>query len=293
MDVDVDAVIAELYGLRPGEFIAARDAHAARARRAKDTAAAHRIAALRKPTLALWTANVLARARPEEAEALLDLGGELRRAHRELDGARLRTLSRRRHRMIAGLARDAAGLAAAAGQRVGDSVLREVEQILHGLLTDPDAGSDWLAGHLSAAPRPAGGFAGLEPAPGAPLPKEARRPTSRPPTGQPPGPTRRTPDDGRDLARQARRRAAEREAEAARTAEAQAAAALAEAEAELGTAQANAADLRARLADLRERSTAADEAARAAARRHREAAQAAQRARKDVEAAVRRLEDSV
>ncbi|MFD0268081.1 hypothetical protein ACFVGY_16090 [Streptomyces sp. NPDC127106] len=292
MGMDVDAVVAELYGLRPGEFIAARDAYAARARREKDTAAARRIAALRKPTLAVWTVNVLARARPEEAEALLDLGGELRRAHRELDGAQLRTLSRRQHQVIAGLARDAATLAAAAGERVSDSVQREVEQILHGLLADPDAGSDWIAGHLNAAPEPAGGFAGLEPAPGARLAQEAPAPAARPRTEEPPGPGQQTPDDGRAPARQARRRAAEREAEVARTAEAQAATELAEAEAELGAARANAADLRARLADLRERSTAADEEAAAAAGRHQEAEKAARRARKDVEAALRRLADS-
>lgn len=43
--MDVDAVVLELYGLRPADFTAARDARAARARREKDTAAAAAIAA--------------------------------------------------------------------------------------------------------------------------------------------------------------------------------------------------------------------------------------------------------
>lgn len=47
--VDVKQVISKLYGLKPAEFIAARDACVAQARQEEDAAAARRITALRKP----------------------------------------------------------------------------------------------------------------------------------------------------------------------------------------------------------------------------------------------------
>ncbi|MFD9165970.1 hypothetical protein ACFVZ8_28880, partial [Streptomyces sp. NPDC059558] len=144
--MDVDAVVLELYGLRPADFTAARDARAARARREKDTAAAAAIAALRKPTLAVWAANLLARTHPDRAEALLHLGTELRRAYRELDGAQLRALSHEQHRVIAALAAEAGHVAAGAGEQLRESVVREVEGIFHGLLADEGTARQWAAG---------------------------------------------------------------------------------------------------------------------------------------------------
>lgn len=41
--VDVEEVAEELYGLKPAEFVAERDAYVAAARKAKDTAAAKAI----------------------------------------------------------------------------------------------------------------------------------------------------------------------------------------------------------------------------------------------------------
>lgn len=52
--MDLESVADELYGLPPGEFVAARGRHVAAARTAKDPALAKQIAALRKPTLAAW-----------------------------------------------------------------------------------------------------------------------------------------------------------------------------------------------------------------------------------------------
>ncbi|MFI1447040.1 hypothetical protein [Streptomyces virginiae] len=48
--MDADAVIFEVYALRPADFTGARDAYVARARREKDTAAAATIGGLRRPT---------------------------------------------------------------------------------------------------------------------------------------------------------------------------------------------------------------------------------------------------
>ncbi|MFF3862653.1 hypothetical protein [Streptomyces sp. NPDC002209] len=54
--MDVESVALELYGLRPSEFAAARDAYVAKAREAGDKQLAAAIGALRKPTLAAVTA---------------------------------------------------------------------------------------------------------------------------------------------------------------------------------------------------------------------------------------------
>ncbi|MFJ2822367.1 hypothetical protein ACIO7M_14780 [Streptomyces toxytricini] len=165
--MDVDAVMRELYALHPGGFVAARNAYAARAKREGDPEAARALSALRRPTLAVWAANLLAGAEPERVAQLLELGGDLRRAHRELDGRRIRELSAERNRLSAGLARDAAALAEGAGERGGEALARDVEAVLHGLAGDEESGRDWAEGHLTQAPTPRLGFEGLEPGPAA------------------------------------------------------------------------------------------------------------------------------
>ncbi|MFE5881613.1 hypothetical protein [Streptomyces hydrogenans] len=156
--MDVEQVTGELYALRPSEFTAARDAYVAEARRAKDKAAARAIAALRRPPLAVWAANLPARERPEEAARFLALGEALREAHRTLDGERLREAGRQRHRLVAALVRTAAALAEEAGHPVSDPVLGEVEQILHAVLARPEVAGPWAKGRLTTLPETAVGF---------------------------------------------------------------------------------------------------------------------------------------
>ncbi|MFJ8666617.1 hypothetical protein [Streptomyces sp. NPDC093600] len=180
MDVDVDAVASELYGLVPAEFTAARNSHVARAREAGDGEAARRIAGLRKPTLGAWASTLLVRHRPEETERLLHLGHALREAHRTLDGARLRELGHRQHAVLAALARQASDLAAEAGQPVGDGVVREIEEILRTVLTDEQVAGQWATGVLERAPAASVGFIGLEPEPTAvPTPPKPGGTTAR------------------------------------------------------------------------------------------------------------------
>lgn len=143
--MDMESVEAELRGLRRGEFTAARDEYAARARKAGDRLLAGRIAALRRPTLAAWAAGLLVHGRPQEARGLVELGEALRAAHRTLDPAQLRKLSHDQHVVIASLARTARALAAEAGQTVSEPVLHEVEQILHAVLADADTAAQWQA----------------------------------------------------------------------------------------------------------------------------------------------------
>ncbi|WP_411108575.1 hypothetical protein [Streptomyces sp. c-19] len=161
--MDAEEVAEELYGLKPSEFTAARDAYVAQARKVKDAAAAKAIAGLRRPGLAAWAANLLARERRQEAEQFLALGETLREAHRTLDAEQLRTASRHQHQLITALARTAAALAREAGQPVSDTVLHEIEQTLHGVLADPEVAEQWSKGRLVKVPEAAVGFTAVTP----------------------------------------------------------------------------------------------------------------------------------
>ncbi|MFF7296235.1 hypothetical protein [Streptomyces sp. NPDC008265] len=311
--VDVDAVTTELYGLLPEEFTAARDARAAAARRDGDRAAAGALAALRRPTLAVWAANLLARAEEDQARRLLELGEGLREAHRNLAGEELRTLSHQQHVVVAAMAREACRLAGEAGKPVSGSVQHAVEQILRAVLADPVTAETWARGVLAEAPPSVVGFAETAPAPGT-LPRPAKRRTAGAPEVETPDPEARDPETpepktpppktsaakakdtkARDAKARERARA---EADRARAAAERADEALARAEAEhtrahgaLAAADAELAGLRARLdraGDERDRLAAAAEDAD---RRRRQADGEARAARTAATAARRAVAD--
>ncbi|MFD3665292.1 hypothetical protein ACFWVF_32615 [Streptomyces sp. NPDC058659] len=179
--MDVEEITQELYGLKPSDFVAARDGYVVEARKAKDPEAAKAIAALRRPALAAWAANLLARQRPEETRQFLALGKTLREAHQTLDADQLRTASRQQHQLITALARTAAVLAQEAGQPVSDTVLHEIEQTLHGVLADPDVAEQWSKGRLVKTPEAAVDFADVAPeaAPARPAPTEQPVPKTK------------------------------------------------------------------------------------------------------------------
>lgn len=297
--MDVDEVIDELYGLRPSEFTAARDAYVAQARKAKDAAGAKRIAALRRPTLPAWASNHLVRTRPAEAEQLLALGRALREAHRTLDPHQLRQLSRQQHRLIATLVQDAVALAAQAGQPVGGSALDEIGQILRSVLADPDVAEEWAKGRLVKPPEATVGFtAALTPDEVPPRTSPKRQEATEPPRQSPPPagtkPSRHAAQQ-RERLEAARSAAAESDAEARRleaglqevrslhdAAEARAAAAA-------DRAAALAVQLRAARDDEREARTEARHTATAAREADR-AAHAARRAADKAGQALKRLE---
>ncbi|MFF2503800.1 hypothetical protein ACFVTY_10560 [Streptomyces sp. NPDC058067] len=288
--MDVDEVVEELYRLPPAQFTATRATRAAEARQAGDAPAARRIAGLRKPTLAAWVSNLLAR-RTEEAGQLLQLAQALREAHRTLDPDQFRTLSHQRHVVVAGLAREAGRLARQAGQPVSGSVLHEVEQILHAALADPEIAEQWSTGTLTKAPAAPTDFPGT-----APVAQVKQKP------GGPAAPARggkerdTAADRRRARLKDAMKAATEAAAEVNRRDEA---VRRAEKEHERATARRSAADerveqLTARLGEAQEEQRAAAEEADAAARRVREATRerrAAQRTADTASRAVRRLSD--
>ncbi|MFD8371103.1 hypothetical protein ACFV2Z_10075 [Streptomyces sp. NPDC059688] len=319
--MDLDAVADELYALRPEEFVAARDRRALDARRAGEQGLAAEIGALRRPSLAAWVSNLLVRREPDEVPPLLALGEELRRAHRELDGPRLRRLARRQNEVIGALARQARRLAGQSGHPVGEGVQREVEETLHAALADADAAREWAAGRLvkplhATVGFPAAGATPPDRRTATPASGPGKRATDDEPTGDPhhaPGerprgrpdragrqtPTSRPDREAEEERRESRRRLAQartraREAERdlrAREQEAEAA------EDEAAEAGARAAELEERVRKLQDRlrearagQREARAAARAARERSRRAGQAVPEARRRAVAATERAD---
>ncbi|MGW5751445.1 hypothetical protein [Nocardia rhamnosiphila] len=155
-------VAADLYGLAPAEFVAARDARAGAAKESGDGELAAAITALRKPTVAAWAVNALVRAAPREVDSLLQLGADLRTAQRQLSGARLRELTRQRRQVVDALAERAGEVAADQGRPVSEAVLRQVSETLTAALADSDIGEQVRAGTLATAQSYAG-FGPVEP----------------------------------------------------------------------------------------------------------------------------------
>ncbi|MDQ1360885.1 MAG: hypothetical protein QOJ44_1262 [Acidimicrobiaceae bacterium] len=144
-----DTIANELYGLRPEEFTAARDARAAAARRDGDRELASAIKKLRRPTPAAWLVNLLAREYPDRIVRLLELGSHMRQAQSALAAADLRRLSRERRTVVGGLVSDARDLARSAGQSVSEASWRELETTLEAALADADAGKAIQTGRLT------------------------------------------------------------------------------------------------------------------------------------------------
>jgi hypothetical protein len=91
--LDPEAEIGRLYGLPPERFTAARDDLAKRLRRSGAGEAAGAVKALRRPTVAAWAVNRLAREQPDALEELLDAGRRLAEAQDQAiaDGAASRS----------------------------------------------------------------------------------------------------------------------------------------------------------------------------------------------------------
>ncbi|MFC0438292.1 hypothetical protein [Kutzneria buriramensis] len=194
--MDFDGAVDLLYGMPRDQFIAERDKLA----KAEPTLA-DRIRKLRKPTVAAWEANQLARKRAEDVGALVKIGEDLRAAQQALDGQELRRLSRRR--------------AEALDELVDGDAAAGLRELLETAAVD--APDDLLAGRLVTAPEGGGwGFDLSAPMP-TPKPKRASKPEPK-------------PEPKRDLKRDEARKKAQAAVDEATAAEAEAHRALSEAE---------------------------------------------------------------
>lgn len=102
-----DDALDELYAARPEDFTALRTKLAGEAKKRRDTEAAKRISAARKPTTAAWVVNRLALGDVDVKRRLKDLGERLRDAHAAMDGERVRELSGEQRRLVHALTRAA------------------------------------------------------------------------------------------------------------------------------------------------------------------------------------------
>lgn len=257
---DIDDAADELYSLPPGQFVATRDARVKEARSAGDRETARALAALRRPTVVAWLANLLVRRHPDDVAPFLELGEALRDATASLSGPELRDLSRQRQRLVHALVGKARALAEEAGQRVGEDAARGLEETLHAALADPTAAEQLLAGRLAQALKHSG-YAASEP--GAPPRPAARKSAAKGSAASRPSaaPSAPSPADQRRTERRAR------------------------IERDLGQAWGDAR----RTAEARD---AADEQAKAEEKRRTDAAREARRRRHDLERSERALAEA-
>jgi hypothetical protein len=184
-----------LYGVGREEFIGVRDALVKQVRAAGDRELATEIGGLRKPSVAAWVANRLAREYPDEVEGLEELGGSLRDAQEKLEGDALRQLSRQRHGLINALVERGRRIAREEAVRLGDPAVRELEKTIGAALADPAAARALAGGQLAGGMEagPGLGDGGISaalggPASGARSARTARpsRPSTRRPDRRPP-----------------------------------------------------------------------------------------------------------
>jgi DNA repair exonuclease SbcCD ATPase subunit len=273
--LDLESEIGRLYGLPPEEFIAARDQLRRRRREEGDREGAERVRGLRRPTVAAWAVNQVARERPELVQALQAAGDRLRQAQRRaVSGLRdsgLRAAAAERRTLLEQLLKVASGVLEQAG-RPAEPHRDAIAATFEAASVDAEAAAavrGGTLGHELAAPSGFGDVGGLELVPAMP---PASEPESR--RGRPAGSSRR----GRELEavrrhiEDLRRQAGESVSAAA---EARQAADRADEEADVADEEAD------RLArEARDAQRALEEARRAAEQANREAKAARERAQR-------------
>ncbi|MFF0632306.1 hypothetical protein ACFYTS_07360 [Nocardia sp. NPDC004151] len=292
----LDQVVAELYGLPPTEFVAARTEQVRQARDAGDKALAAAIGKLRRPTVAAWALNLLSREASDDVRALLEVGDALRDAQRRLSAEQLRALTTQRQKVVNAVTRKASELAAGRGQRLTEPVLRDIGASLQAALADQSVADGLRAGTLTTAAT----YEGFGPAALTAVPSDGRRSvgtsstTAGPTAARPEKPTPRThrradptaadepaPDPQAEVRRELEQMLAE--VESAR-------AAVTSARSGHDTAAADLADLDDRIEALRAELTEAEHRHRFTAATERSAREALQRAQKHLDGVERRVE---
>jgi len=181
----VDREVDKLYGLSPEEFTAARDRLAKELKAAGDQSGATAVKALRRPTVAAWAVNQVVRRDPKGADALLEVGDELRKAQRRAlsgvsGGGGLREATDRRRKAVRNLLKGAEAILHEAGRSSAGAV-EAVQATLDAASTDETAGRLVREGRLAKELPPPSGFGdveGLALVP-TPQPEPAPRPAER------------------------------------------------------------------------------------------------------------------
>jgi hypothetical protein len=151
-----DERVADLYGLPAEDFTAARDALVKALKAEGDKAGAAEVKALRRPTVAAWAVNQVARDRPELVEAVAGSGARLAAAQQGLLGGKGRdelkaAMAARREAVQA--ATKAAVALAGAGHRDA------IHATFDAAATGEDAAAEVRAGRLAKELDPPSSFA--------------------------------------------------------------------------------------------------------------------------------------
>ena len=147
--MSLSAVADELYGADPATFVARRTELVKQARTAGDKALAAQIGALRRPTVAAWYLNLLARSGSTELDDLIDLGATMRQAQAELDMARVASLAPRRRELERAVQRRLDMVLARQGITPSPAAWTEVGDTLTAVAADASAAAAVQSGCLA------------------------------------------------------------------------------------------------------------------------------------------------
>jgi len=289
--LDREEAEARLLGVAPGDFVATRNELVRALRAQGDAAGARAIAAMRKPSLALWAIDQLGRRFRAQVDELLAAGAALRTAQvHDPEGFRAAVAEERR--LVATLAERAGAVLESAGHPASEATIERIRRTLRAAAAASDQERERLRlGTLLAEIEPAGfaqAFAALGmPEEGAPaqavVPQVATaRARQKPQRGEEPAATAPTK---RAVRLSAEAHAAGERLERHRAEQERAAAAEREAR-----------RLRGEMASLERQAVAQRrlvERAQAALRRERDAVEAAERALRDARARADAAEGEV
>lgn len=154
---ELEGRIDAMYALPLDRFTPERDALAKELQTAGDPEAAKRVKGLRKPVVAAWALNALAREDPDGIRELLELGTRLRDAQRRAlsggDVEPLREATDQRRRLVGRLARKASAILERAGTSAG-SHEDDLSSTLDAAAVDEESGELLRSGRLTKPLQP-------------------------------------------------------------------------------------------------------------------------------------------
>ena len=145
------AAMRSLYAVTPEEFMAERRRVVAEAKAAGEPAVATELGRLRKPSLAAWAVNLLARRAPDVVDGLADLGERMRDAQGRLDTDTLTSLRPERDTLLAELVATTVRLVADAGRSCSPAAQQDVRATAIAALADEQAMTAVASGQLTRA----------------------------------------------------------------------------------------------------------------------------------------------
>jgi hypothetical protein len=206
-EAELEQELDRVYGLPLGEFVAARDELAKRARAEGQRAIAARVKELRKPTVSAWVVNRLARDHELDVQRLLTAGERLEAAQRAAvagrDAEAFREARVDEQRALERLAANARELLRREGH--GSGVQERVLRTLRAAAGTAEGRERLQRGRLTEDVEPQGfeAFAGIVPT------QPSRQPERKQPRGGDRTEQRRAVEEARRRLRDMKKRAAE------------------------------------------------------------------------------------